>query len=590
MSNERLLLSAEQFAGIAAGYGDAGAMAVLAAGQLAKRKALIAMVLRAARPTRHGAALQPAVALIGRAEDADEAAVAGVLAHPHLDAWATLCLHRLADAERAEAPADPGDDLGFLAAYAVAAAVAAGLTFDIEVPTVDGAATVPGLGRATGLGPGPARFAATASGLRCTGANGVVVDRDGPGWQALRSVDLGGWRLAIEDQDPYRDCYGWRPLPTLADSRAGHLEKLLVDAWQLIEQEHPRHAETLRHSLRCVVPLATPAGGALVSAASRHACGSVGAGVPDTAADLALLLIHEYMHAKLGALLDLCELHTDGREARLHAPWRLDPRPTGALLQGIYAHAGVTDYWRTRRHAPDGDPRRAAAQFAYWRAMNRIAIENLISGGELTDAGMYFATTLRSTLDDWEGEKIAPDIASRAYLFVTAQTVRWLLRNAQADPRESQRLLGHLRFGTPLGSVAERGSVADGAVATPADAPGLLGELHRWLDGRTEPVGPSGPDPSTPGTMLLNGDATGAEAAFLARLDADAADDEAWVGMSVAWALAEGAQDRSDPSGALVHRLLPTRPELVKDVVLELQRDGHPKAATELLKAGWTNQ
>ncbi|HTJ36475.1 MAG TPA: HEXXH motif domain-containing protein [Dactylosporangium sp.] len=584
MSTERMLLSAEQFSGVAAGYGDAGAMAVLAAGQLAKRKALLVMVLKAARDTPFAARAQAAAELVFRAEAADEPAVAAVLAHPHLDAWANACLHRLAGHTGTGAAEGLEDVLGHLGSYAAAAAIAARLPFVIEVPTVDGAAGLPGLGTAPGLGAGWARVESDGRAARITGAGGATVDIDGPGWRPRRSVALGDWRLAIEDQDPYRHCYNWRPLPALPESRAEHLAKLLADAWRLIERDHPEHAEGLRHSLRSLVPLATPDNGVMISAASRRACGSIATSIPDSAADLALLLIHEYMHAKLGALLDLCELHSDSGPARLHAPWRLDPRPAGALLQGIYAHAGVTDYWRMRRRSPDADTRRAAAQFAYWREMNRIAVEDLINSGELSPAGEYFATVLRSTLHRWDTEEIAPDIAERTHLFVTAQTVRWLLLNARADASETERILSHLRFGEPLGTIAERGGIATERSARPADAPGLLGELHRWLDGDTAPVGPSGPDRGTAGAMLLADDADGAERACLARLDADAGDEEAWIGLAVARTLTAGRKDRLDPTEAVVHRLLLHRPELLRDAVFKLQQSDNPAAASELLK------
>ncbi|WP_433077527.1 HEXXH motif domain-containing protein [Dactylosporangium sp. CA-052675] len=581
-----MLLSAEQFADIAAGYGDAGAMAVLEAGQLAKRRALIVMVLRSAGPTPFAAGTRAAADLLARAEDAHPAAVDAVLAHPHLDAWATLCLHRLAEHGEG-ADVDPAADLAHLAAYAVAAAVAAGIAFDIEVPVLDGIATIPGLGIATGLGAGPARArgAGTAGGVRFTGSNGHVVASDGPGWQPRRTVELdAGWRLAIEDQDPYRHCYGWQPLPTLGPVQADELAKLLGEAWRLIERDHPRHAEAMRHSLRSLVPLATPGHGDMISAASRQACGSIAVSVPDTATDLALLMLHEYMHAKLGALLDLHDLHPRSSPARLHAPWRLDPRPAGALLQGIYAHTGVTDYWRMRRHGPDGDTRRAAAQFAYWRAMNRIAIEDLTQSGELTPVGERFCGFLHDTLQSWDSEDIAADIASRTQLFVVAQMTRWLLLNARPATDETERILSFVRSGEPLGAIAGRGTVVAGPAARPADAPGLLGELHQWLDGRTEPPASSGHNSTAAGMMLLNGDAAGAERSFLERLDADAADDEAWVGLAVSRSLAAGLADRPGRVD-LATRLVTTRPELLRDVVLKLQCAGgadHP--ASDLLK------
>lgn len=583
MSTVRASLTQEQFGGIAAGYGDAGAMAVLAAGQLAKRKALIAMVLRVAAPTPYAGPLGTAAALLTRAEASAPDAVAGVLAHPHLDAWATLCLHRLADRDEGSAE-DLTDLLGHLSSYAAAGAIAAGLPFDIELPTLEGAASVPGLGRATGLGEGRAHVCATASGVRFTGASGTVVELDGPGWQPRRSVPLaGGWRLAVEDLDPFRHCYESPPLAYLGEARAHHLEKLLVEAWQLIEQEHPGHAVGIRHSLRSIVPLATPENGTMISAASRHACGSVGLSIPDTAADLALLLIHEHMHAKLGALLDLVDLHRRTAGAVFHAPWRLDPRPAGALLQGIYAHAGVTDYWRQRRRGRDADTRRAAAQFAYWRAMNQIAVDALADSAELTNPGMNFVRDLRATLDGWEAEQIDPVILSRTRLFVTAQAVRWLLINARASAEETERFLRYVRFGAAPGEFAERGEIRPGTVRGPAGAPGILGEMHRWLDGRTDMVRPSGPDPVSAGMMLLGGDAIGAERACLARLDADAADDDAWIGLAVARTLTaerRNGPDSSDPAT----RILRTRPELLRNVVQKMQHDNNAGAASQVMR------
>ncbi|GAA3451928.1 HEXXH motif domain-containing protein [Dactylosporangium matsuzakiense] len=574
MTTQRL--PQEAFAGIASGYGDAAAMAVLAAGQLAKRKALIAMVLRAAHPTPLAEPLRAATELITRAEELAEPAVAEILALPHLDAWATLCLHRLADG------AADADLLGHLNGYAAAAAIAAGLDFELLLPTVDGAAAIPGLGSAAGLGPGPARIVSRGGTVSVTGAGGTVVEPGAPGWRPRRSVTRPGWTLAIEDLDPYRNCYQWQPLTYLSEARARHFEKLLADAWQLIEADHPRHAEGIRHSIGAVVPLATPDNGTMISAASRHAAGAIAVSIPDTAAELALLLIHEYMHAKLGALLDLVDLHDRPRTGSpgFHAPWRLDPRPTGALLQGVYAHTGVTDYWRMRRHSPDADTRRASAQFAYWRAMNRVAIEALIGSGELTEAGAQFSAILGATLERWDAEEIAPDIAARTQLFVAAQTTRWLLINAHARADEIEKLLRFLRFGTPPDSLAERGTIAAGPTRGPADAPGLLAELHQWLDGHTEPVGSNGPDRLTPGVMLLNDDLAGAERACLARLDADAADDDAWIGLAVARTRAADRDGHRD----LVTRLLTTRPELLRAAVSAAQREGNTIAASELVK------
>ncbi|MER7004358.1 HEXXH motif-containing putative peptide modification protein [Dactylosporangium sp. NPDC000555] len=572
------VLSPVQFVAVASGYGDAGAIAVLNEGQLAKRKTLVAMVGRDARGTEHAAVVAAAMEVLARAEEADPAAVDAVLAHPHVDSWAMACLNGLADLADGRAPADLAATVGHLAAIATAAALAAGVAFDVEVPTRFGVVAVPGLGEAVGLGDGPARAAGDAGGARFEGAHGAVVRIDGPGWRPRRVVALaGGHALAIEDQDPYRDCYGYRPLPYLGEAEADHLAKLLQDAWLLIERDHPAHAAAMRAGLGSVVPVSH--GGMMVSSASRHAYGSIAMSVPDTAADVALLMIHEHLHAKLGGLLDLMDLHSGGGHAVLYAPWRLDPRPAGALLQGVYAHAGVTDYWRCRRRSADGDTARAEAQFVYWGEMNRLAAHSLINSGELTPAGEQFVTVLAGTLDGWAAEEVYEPIAFHARLFVLAQTVRWRLLNWQPDDAEPGLLLDAVRAGQRTDRLGPAGTVPHAAPVRPVDATGILGVLRPWLDGRTDPVEAAAPGPDDAGAMLLRHDPDGADRACVARLDRDGADVDAWLGLAIARAWIGHRERRPDPLAELLER----RPDVARAAVLKLQSANSRHAASELV-------
>jgi uncharacterized protein len=582
-------LTTAEFEALAAGYGDAGAMSVLGSGQLAKRKGLLFRVASTGGQ-------RPAAELIARAEQAAPEAVAAVLAHPHLDAWATLCLLRLARPTGGDGDGRPlADELGHINGIAVAAAVAAGLDFDVELPTLDGTACVPGLGSATGLGPGPARATGTAAGTRFVGHDGVVVHRDGPGWQPLRTIQLGpGHTLTIEDQDPYRNCFQWRPLNHLTDAQADRFGKLLAEAWHLIEQDHPEHAVAIRHGLHSVVPLATPDTGTF-SASSEHAYGSIGVSIPDTAAELALLLIHEHMHAKLYALLDLVDLHKRTPGGRYHAPWRLDARPVDALFQGVYAHAGVTDFWRQQRHSADADQAGAAraqaqAQFDKWRAQNRIAAEALAGSGELTPAGERFVTILRNTLHGWDDEPVPAEISSRIALFVLAQTIRWRLSNWCPEPTETEQLVTSVQSAGPFGAIPDgvlsqvgtRGTVMPGAAAGPVDAPGVLGVLHRWPGAETDAPATSGHNPDEAGAMLLAGDTEGAARRYLDRLDRDARDDDAWIGLAVSRTLTARRAGRVDRAAKLVA----DRPDLCRAAVLKLQSadvSADALAATALL-------
>ena len=144
-----------------------------------------------------------------------------------------------------------------------------------------------------------------------------------------------------------------------------------------------------------------------ISAAARQAFGAVGAALPADADTLALLMIHEFQHVKLGAILDLFDLcdHSDGR--LFYAPWRRDPRPLEALLQGTYAHIAVTDFWRTRRHYRSGPQAEAAAtRFAVWRLHTAEAIETLAVSGSLTPLGLRFVDGMRATVTPWLEEDI----------------------------------------------------------------------------------------------------------------------------------------------------------------------------------------
>jgi len=186
------------------------------------------------------------------------------------------------------------------------------------------------------------------------------------------------------------------------------------EAWQLIERVYPRYAPGLAAGLSVLLPLANDVPGRGISAAARQAFGAVGAALPVSGADLALLIIHEFQHVKLGALTDMFDLCDRTDQRVFFAPWREDPRPLGALLQGTYAHIAVTDYWRVRRHTETGpDALGSAELFARWRMMTAEAIETLAGSGALTPLGARFVDGMRATVEPWLGERV-PDAAAAA--------------------------------------------------------------------------------------------------------------------------------------------------------------------------------
>jgi uncharacterized protein len=122
---------------------------------------------------------------------------------------------------------------------------------------------------------------------------------------------------------------------------------------------------------------------------------------------LALLILHEFQHVKLGAVLDLFELHDRADRRLFYAPWREDPRPLEPFLQGAYAHLAVTDYWRVRRHELPGAQALAAEErFARWRMLTAQAIETLAGCGALTALGTRFVAGMRATVQPWLDEPV----------------------------------------------------------------------------------------------------------------------------------------------------------------------------------------
>ncbi|GAA3345518.1 HEXXH motif domain-containing protein [Amorphoplanes nipponensis] len=517
MITDHYVLTAAQFDGLAAGYGTPDALAMLRQGQLAKRKILLQGVL-AAYPG-------PAVDLLLRAEEADAAVTGEVLRHPHVDAWAAQALRH-------------GTAFGYLAQLAAAAAVRAGLSFAIDAPVSHGWAYLPGLG------------AVPADGGTVT-VTPAVLGADG--WEPLRSVELEpGYAVAIEDLEPFRDTYHWRPAPRLDAAAFAHAAALLRDAWQILTRRHPEHAAAMRVLLRSVVPLLRPESGASVSAASRQASGSVAVVITDTAEELSLLLLHEFMHMKLDALRDLVDLHASGAAGRFLAPWRMDPRPVGPLFQGVYAHTGVTDYWRARRGEPDA-PAVAELEFAYWRRQSAIAAESLAESGELTTEGERFVRGLRETLGRWEREAVAPDVADKADAMVLAQTVRWRLRNWRPSRTELAEMTGAWQAGsTPV--ARKSGVLRTDADGEPSGMPGLVGLI------RSSRV-------STPETAdkaaaaLLAGHPREACSAYTLRVTTGHPDDDSLIG----WAVAAAAVD---PDLAVALRM---RPDLAQEALRSIR-------------------
>ena len=389
-----LSLQAAEFASLAHGYGTASAIRVLMGNQAALQRSLLALIARRGpqQDQRFAAAWDLLASLSVRSPES----VATVLAHPYTRVWAVGLLADLAGG-RARAA-----DVHHLEALAASAAVRAGVGTRVPVPVRDGVAPLPGFGTLS---------AGDYDQVWCE--TGALKHLDL--LQPLRQVNAAGLLITIEDTDPYRGCHG-SAAERLGVDQADAWVRALPAAISFIDEHMPAFAPGLRTGLSTVMPMRRPADGSHASSAARHAFGAVGVALPDHPEHLAQLLVHEYQHIKLGALLDIAELFdTADTEPRYYAPWRPDPRPLEGLFQGTYAHIAVVDFWRVRRAQLRGDEREAAeSQFARWRSHTVEAIEQLIKSDSLTRLGLMVAEGMGATLDPWLAEPVSPAAALEA--------------------------------------------------------------------------------------------------------------------------------------------------------------------------------
>jgi uncharacterized protein len=416
-----------EFHALSRGYGGETAIHHLAHAQRIFQRTLVAFVHEQAVATRAGGTIPggiaPAWDLLSRVDRTHPRSVDAVLAHPYTRVWAAECLKNLRAGTGRSGPALPRRDLGHLAAIAAAAAIRGGVPARITVPVMAGAAHLPSLGRfivadagangAAAIETAQGRFTVTFGASQWTVAMPVPsgaqpgADAAAPRrWQPVRVLRGPGLSISLEDTDPYRDCYAQPPAARLTNAEVARWQRQFGRAWDLITEHHGNYAPGLAAGLTTITPL-SPAADHDTSATARHAFGAIGAALPSDHSTLALLLIHEFQHVKLGALLDLYDLFEQSDHRRFRVRWREDPRPLEGILQGTYAHVAVSDFWRVRRRTTAGAAAaKAAEQFAHWRDGTAEGIEILTESGSLTPLGRTFVEGMRSSVTPWLNEPV----------------------------------------------------------------------------------------------------------------------------------------------------------------------------------------
>jgi uncharacterized protein len=367
---------------LASGPGDVPTMAALAEMELSINRALIGAVARAEatwqdkeleRVTREGWEFLCAL------EAAHRDVVAEVLAHPYLRVWAEGCL-------RPSATADPDLDRAHLAGFAAAVAVKAGVTEQVRLPIRDQHVYVPTIG-ALRVGAASDRIL-----LAHTVSDGLVTEDRRSRWLNSRKLSDGILRIAFEDLDPYRDCQAWPAADRRSATQWDEWSEELTAAGRQLAAALPRYAKVISAGLRAVVPLH----GSAVSdrsATSRMAFGAIALAPARQAGGLAALLLHEFQHVKLHALIEMHELFDQESTRRMMVPWRGDPRPVEGVLHGTYAYLALA-------HLDQTSLRAAGEAQPPIRSWVRDMTEQLLGADVLTTDGHRFVARMRAAVEE----------------------------------------------------------------------------------------------------------------------------------------------------------------------------------------------
>lgn len=583
LSNHRF--PRRHFDDLCAGLGSAEAVTELWQTQRSRRLLLINAVFEAAAGGNVLGPLPPVSTVweaLQRAEAAAPEAVADILLHPQVGSWAAYTLRRYRKGVAGQASTPLWVDFGTLHAIALLAAARSGLTWPTRLPARDGRVMLPGLGMATlpgpprhtyveaEAGPGEIRLRGAdpaAAGFQITVSPRTDAATEVAGWWALRSLQVGEdpqLRVWLDDLDPFRDLADPIEPQRLSEPDVVRWYKLLDEAWALLCANDRALAEAMAVGVTSLVPLPATEGWITRSASTGEAFGSVLVSPPFDAVTLAVALVHEFQHIKLGGLIHLGPLPDHDSGNLFHAPWRDDPRPLSGLLQGIYAFAGIAALWRDLRasvHDADRVGRRTADfEYAYTRRQVEAALRTAVESGDLTPWERNLMDRLAVRVWQWLAEAVPDESVRTAALLADSHRAGWRIRHTRAASADVHLIAdAWIRGRNPASSVhpahvepdAEREQwssrmaiLARRAVANP--------DVLSLRSVTTEPAVDAD-------IALLRGDRVLARSRYLERLAANHDDLDAWVGLGFA----------DDSCRALIER-----PDLVRAVFLRLVECG----------------
>lgn len=503
--------------------------------------------------SRDSARVIDATRLLQEVQASHPASVTELLASPQFGAWAAACLFTLRSTSAELNAKDRfllSHDYGHVATFAAVAAIRSGYPFEIHVPARHGLITFPTLGifdtRNAALPYDWVKVQMTGDHtivFSPSGSNDLRIDlttlthTSTSRWTPIARVDVGTHghqlRLMIDFQDPFLgERYGI-PVARLSNACLERWHERLEGAWEILVKEHPPIANALTIVLSTLVPLAAPNVRIPVSASSGWAWGSVALSLPSDSQSLAEILVHELHHHVLGAVEDLVPLCSGSDDRLYYAPWRDDLRPLRELLQGIYAHLGVTAFWQRQLHAHNpGGSLHAEVEFARWRRATLQSAETACRSEGLSDPGLAFFSAVRNRLEEWQAEQLSHESEKAAAEIAIEHYARWRLNHLSPDPTMIEELAQAWIGGRRAPTLSHiRTTVVSTTAALPTNRHDTLEIRHRdpalfqrLLEARRKLRAAD--------VALLRGDNDRAAQGYLRRIRS-AKDLDAWVGFIV---------------------------------------------------------
>lgn len=603
-------LDRADFSALGRGDGDVETLRTLRDGQLSKRLALLTLLLERASLDAdrwNDSGMDTVLDVFQKAEDENAEIVRKALLYPYVGEWLAQC--RIAIHA---APEELFEHLRYLGNVTAVCALDAGLECELPVSMIDGDVALPGMGVASsGSEPDDGTATVKIIGDRDRGlcaqiaAGGRVVavplsagieqfkpslptaNGEPARWLALRRIDAScdglDISLIIDDLDPFRGGHGLRLADRLDDTTVAGWQGLLRDGWEILVRRHRERAELLAEGLVCIAPVEVDEKGTGANATSMNAFGALSMSWPYDPSNLAVGLVHEFQHGKLGALLDLVPLCVPDDSKRFYAPWRGDPRPLGGLLQGAYAYVGVTDFWNVERQVEHKTRSYAHVEFARWREQVRRAVDVIAASGQLTDEGVDFVAELRSRCDAWRAEQVPEGLADAAIDLAVDHEMMWRLRNLAVDEHVVESLSDAWQQGAPPSTVASEDSTMMLTTGRILEVTARHDLLARKLTSRTafEAQCAGLTDSGEPSARFaadlayVGADYEVALQLYVDRIEGDPTDMDAWAGLAL-------SAKRSDRSAAAV---LWSCPELAAALYRSLR--AREETVSPLDVAGW---